>query len=300
MTQDFRGKTVVITGASAGIGAAAARRFGELGATVAVVGRSPEKTAAVAAAVGGRAHLVDYGSLDDVRRLATDLLDTYDRIDVLANNAGAIFTSRKTSADGHEMTFQVNHLAPFLLTNLLLDRLAASPDGARVINTGSMRYRKAHLDPDDLDSTRDGYRGMRVYGASKLATILFTSELARRTQGTDVTASTFHPGSVATDVMRDNAVLGTIMKSRLLGKAAKAMILSPEQGAEPLLHLATTPGPDTVNGAYFHRLTREEPKNEQARDQALARALWERSAELTGLPVSSPRQQDESSGAPKA
>ncbi|WP_158847685.1 SDR family NAD(P)-dependent oxidoreductase [Saccharothrix deserti] len=284
---DFQGKTVVVTGASAGIGEAAARRFAELGATVAVVGRSPEKTAAVAAQVGGRAHLVDYGSLDDVRRLAADLLDTYERIDVLANNAGAIFRTRKTSVDGHEMTFQVNHLAPFLLTNLLLDRLTASTDGARVINTGSMRYRKAHLDLADLDSTKTRYRNLGVYGTSKLATILFTGELARRTQGTGITTSAFHPGSVATDVARDSAWQRAIMKSAL----GKALILSPEKGAEPLLHLATT-DPHSVNGAYFHRLIREEPRNAQANDQRLARQLWERSAELTGL--QSPAQQQHS------
>ena len=289
--QDLRGKTVVVTGASAGIGAAAARRFGELGATVAVVGRSPEKTAAVAAQAGGRAHLVDYGSLDDVRRLAAELQATYERIDILANNAGAMFASRKTSADGHEMSFQVNHLAPFLLTNLLLERLAASPDGTRVINTGSSQYRKARLDLDDLDSTRVRYRNLRVYGASKLATILFTSELARRMQGKGVTTAAFHPGAVATDVTRDNALMRAILKTPLR-KAVEAMILSPEQGAEPLLHLATIADADSVNGAYFHRLTRENPSNERARDPLLARRLWERSAELTGLPVRPSQQQD--------
>jgi NAD(P)-dependent dehydrogenase (short-subunit alcohol dehydrogenase family) len=279
--QDLRGKTVVITGASAGIGAAAAHRFSELGATVAVVGRSQEKTAAVAAEVGGRAHLADYGSLDDVRRLAAELLATYERIDILANNAGAMFASHKTSADGHEMNFQVNHLAPFLLTNLLLERVAASQD-ARVVNTGSMQYRKAHLDLDDLDSTRVRYSNLKIYGASKLATILFTQELARRMQGTGVTTSVFHPGAIPTDVTRDNAWQRTLLKSPL-GGAIKAVLPTPEQGAEPLLHLATVADPHTVNGAYFHRLTREEPKNEQARDPHLARQLWERSAELTGL-----------------
>jgi NAD(P)-dependent dehydrogenase (short-subunit alcohol dehydrogenase family) len=282
--QDLRGKTVVVTGASSGIGAAAARRFGELGATVATVGRSPEKTAAVAAQAGGRAHLVDYGSLDDVRRLAAELLGTYERVDILANNAGAGFASRKTSVDGHEMTFQVNHLAPFLLTNLLLERLAASPDGARVIHTGRRLYRNAHLDLDDLDSTRVRYRNMRVYGASKLATILFTSELAKRMQGTGVTTSAFHPGAVATDILRDNAVLWAIMKSPLR-KAFASLMLTPDQGAEPLLHLATLADPHSVNGAYFDRFTPEDRKNEQARDPHVARQLWERSAELTGLPV---------------
>ncbi|MDM4719606.1 SDR family NAD(P)-dependent oxidoreductase [Micromonospora sp. WMMA1363] len=289
--RDSRGTTVVITGASAGIGAAAARRFAELGATVAVVGRSPEKTAAIAAEVGGRMHLVDYGSLDDVRRLAADLLATYERIDILANNAGAMFASRKVSVDGHEMTFQVNHLAPFLLTNLLLDRLAASPDGARVVNTGSTVYRKAHLDLNDLDSSRGRYRTLRVYGASKLATIMFTRELARRTQGTAVTTSAFHPGSVATEVTRDNAWQRAIMNGPL-GKAAKAMMLTPEQGAEPLLQLATTADPHSVNGAYFHRLAREDLKNAQASDTDLARRLWQRSAELTGMTTRVPARDD--------
>ncbi|KAB2352477.1 SDR family NAD(P)-dependent oxidoreductase [Actinomadura rudentiformis] len=277
--RNLQGRTVVITGASAGIGAAAARRFGELGATVAVVGRSQEKTKAIAAQVGGEAHLADYGSLDDVRRLAADLLAAHERIDILANNAGAIFTGRQTSTDGHELTFQVNHLAPFLLTNLLLDRLASAPEGAQVINTGSAKYRTAHLDLDDLDGTRRRYRGMQTYATSKLATILFTRELAQRLQDTSVTASAFHPGTVATDIGRDSALVRTFMKSRL----AKVMISTAEQGAEPLLHLATLTDPQTANGAYFHRLAREEPKNEQARDPNLARQLWERSAQLTGL-----------------
>lgn len=294
MNKDFHGKTVVITGASAGIGAAAAHRFSELGATVAVVGRSPEKTAAVAAQVGGGAHLVDYGSLDDVRRLAGELLAAYERIDILANNAGGMFASRKTSADGREMSFQVNHLAPFLLTNLLLDRLAASP-GARVINTGSSQYRRGHLNLDDLDSAQVHYRNLRMYGTAKLATILFTHELARRMAGTTVTTSTFHPGAVATDVSRDNKLMRTILNSPL-SKPIKAVILSPEQGAEPLLHLATLTDPHTVNGAYFHRLTREDPKNPQAHDPHLAKQLWERSAELTGLRTLPPQQQDEPSG----
>ncbi len=274
----MKGKTVVVTGASAGIGAAAARRFAELGAKVAVVGRSPEATARVAAQAGGRAHLADYASLDDVRRLADELLATYERIDILANNAGAIFDSRKISADGHELTFQVNHLAPFLLTNLLLRRLAASPD-ARVISTGSARYRKAHLDLADLDGAAGRYRSMRAYGASKLATILFTRELARQTRGTTVTASAFHPGGVQTDVTRDNALQRAVMGSWL----GRAILLTPAKGAEPLLHLASVADPQTVNGAYLHRLNREEPKNEQARDERLAARLWQRSAELSGL-----------------
>ena len=271
-SRQLDGKTVVITGASSGIGAEAAARLAGLGATVAVVGRSPEKTAAVAQRVGGQAHTADYGRLDDVRRLAADLLAAYERIDILANNAGAIFMSRVTSADGHEMTFQVNYLAPFLLTNLLLARLAAAPGGARVISTGSNVYRRARLDPGDLDGSR------QAYPASKLATILFTRELARRTAGTGITAVAFHPGVVATDLGRGSPLF------RLMNSWAGRIVLSsPRRGAEPLLHLATIADPQAVNGTYFNRLKPEEPASEQARDPGLARQLWERSAALTGL-----------------
>ena len=282
-TQDMRGRTVVVTGASAGIGAAAARRFADLGATVAVVGRSARKTAAVADTLGAQAHLVDYGRLDDVRRLADELLARYPRIDVLANNAGGIFTTRNTSADGHEMTFQVNHLAPFLLTNLLLDRLIHAPEGVRVINTASVAYRRGRLDLDDLDRARGRYRGSGAYGATKLAGILFTRELARRTQGTGVTTSAFHPGSVASDIGRGGGLPGLLFGSRL----SKMVLATPAQGAEPLVRLATTMDARTVNGQYFHRCTLEEPKNKQATDPHLAQQLWERSAQLTGVRISS-------------
>ena len=280
-TQELKGRTVVVTGASSGIGAAAARRFAERGATVAVVGRSPERTAAVAEAIGGQAHLADYSRLDDVRRLAGELLDRYARIDVLANNAGGVFTSRKTTADGHEMTFQVNYLAPFLLTNLLLDRLAEAPEGARVVNTTSMAYRFGRLDLDDLDRTHRRYGGQRAYGPSKLAIVVFTRELARRTRGSGVTTSAFHPGFITTDIGRDGRTSSLLMNSPL----SKAVMSSPDKGAEPLLHLATHPDAQAINGQYFHKLKPEAPKNKQATDPDLARRLWERSARLTGLPV---------------
>jgi NAD(P)-dependent dehydrogenase (short-subunit alcohol dehydrogenase family) len=277
--QDLRGRTVVVTGASSGIGAAAAGRFAERGATVAVVGRSPDRTASVAAAIGGKAYLADYGSLDEVRGLARALRDHYPRIDVLANNAGGMFATRRTSADGNEMTFQVNHLAPFLLTSLLLDRLAEAPEGARVVNTASMVYRFGRLDLDDLDGAHRRYRSQRAYGAAKLATIMFTSELARRTQGTGVTAAAFHPGSIASDLSRDGGATRLIVGSRL----AKAVLSTPDKGAEPLLHLATQSDPQSTNGHYFHRLKHEEPKNKQATDPDLDRRLWEVSAHLTGV-----------------
>ena len=274
----LRGKTVVITGASSGIGAEAARRLAELGAVVAVIGRSPERTTAVAQRIGGRAHLVDYGRLEDVRRLAADLLAAYERIDVLANNAGAIFTTRTTSADGHEMTFQVNYLAPFLLTNLLLDRLGAAPAGARVINTASNVYRHARLDLDDLDGTRHQFRSTQAYPASKLALVLFTWELARRAGGTGVTTSAFHPGVIATDLGRESGFF-RLMNSWL----GRVVLSTPRRGAEPLVHLATIADPEAVNGTYFNRLKPEEPVNGPARDPDVARRLWDRSAQLTGL-----------------
>ncbi|HYS35831.1 MAG TPA: SDR family NAD(P)-dependent oxidoreductase [Pseudonocardiaceae bacterium] len=277
--QDMRGRTVVVTGASAGIGAAAARQFADLGATVAVVGRSAQKTAAAAAALGAQAHLVDHSRLDDVRRLADELLARYPRIDILANNAGGVFTRRTTTADGHEMTFQVNHLAPFLLTNLLLDRLTAAPDGARVINTASTAYRTARLDLNDLDRARGRYSGSRTYGATKLANILFTRELARRTQGTGLTTSAFHPGTVASDIGREGGLPGLLFGSRL----SKMLLSTPAQGAEPLVRLATTVDTHTANGQYFHRFTPEDPKNKQATDPHLAQQLWEYSAQLTGV-----------------
>jgi len=276
--QPLQDKTVVITGASAGIGAAAAVRLGALGAAVAVVGHSPEKTAAIARRIGGRAHVADFGRLDDVRRLAAELLDAYERIDILANNAGAIFTSRAATADGHERTFQVNHLAPFLLTGLLLPRLAEVGD-ARVINTASDAYRSGHLDRDDLDGTRGRVPIRKAYPASKLATILFTRELARRVHGTGVTTFAFHPGLISTDLGRDSAIIGRALTSRL----ARRVLKTPDQGAEPLVHLATLADPGSVNGAYFNRLELEEPVRGQAGDAELARYLWERSEHLTGL-----------------
>jgi NAD(P)-dependent dehydrogenase (short-subunit alcohol dehydrogenase family) len=272
--------TVVITGASSGVGAAAARRFRQLGATLAVVGRSPVRTAAVAAEIGAEPHLVDFSRLDDVRRLGEELLARYPRIDVLANNAGALFYSRQATVDGHEMSFQVNYLAPFLLTSLLLDRLAEAPNEGRVVNTVSRFYRRGRLDLDDLDGTRRRYNSQRAHQSAKLATIMFTLELSRRVTG--VAASAFHPGIVASDIYRDSAVIRMLAAS-WLGKALQA---SPEQGAEPLLHLATTPDPATVDGGYFERFDRKELRGAQASDPDLAARLWERSAQLTGLALS--------------
>ncbi|MFD3488837.1 SDR family NAD(P)-dependent oxidoreductase [Streptomyces sp. NPDC058665] len=276
-TRNLSGATVIVTGASSGIGAAAAHRFAALGATVAVVGRSVPATKAVAQSAGGHAHFADFSRLDDVRRLAAELLERYPRIDVLANNAGALFSSHGLTPDGHERTFQIGHLAPFLLTTLLLDNLKQSPD-ARVIQTGSNVYRGGRIDLDDLNSTRRRYRMMRVYSMTKLATLLFTQELARRIHGTTVTTTAFHPGMTATNAFRDNRLASVLTHSWL------SPAITPEKGAEPLLYLATTDDPGSVNGRYFHRFKHEEPRNDQARDAEPASKLWEHSAQLTQAP----------------
>jgi NAD(P)-dependent dehydrogenase (short-subunit alcohol dehydrogenase family) len=274
--RSMQGKTVVITGASSGFGAEAARRLAGLGATVAVVGRDPQKTAEVARALGTEPLVADFGRLRDVRRLAYDLRDRYPRIDVLANNAGVVLPKRILTEDGHDMTFQVNYLAPWLLTNLLLDRLTASPQG-RVISTSSDGHRFGHVDLDDLDGARRR-SSMITYGTAKLLVILFTRELARRTQGTPLTATAFHPGIVATAISRESPLVAAIMRSRLMGK-----LHTPEQGAEPLVHLATMPEPQGANGVYYHRLKPNGPVHRQAKDAQLATGLWVRTAEMVGV-----------------
>lgn len=268
-------KTIVITGASSGIGANAAVRLSAAGWDVAVVGRNPERTRAVAEAVGGTAFLADYDRLDDVRELAASLEARYENIDVLANNAGGLIHPRGLSADGYERTIQHNHLAPFLLTNLLAPLLQASR--ARIIGTASVANTFGHLELDDLQwQKRPWFGGWRAYGTSKIATILFAQSLAAR--GLD--AYSFHPGYVATRfgelsplVRFANAVTG--------GRAA----ISPEEGATPLVHLATIDTVDAANGAYFDRLKPYGRIDASGRKPGVGDALWEASAALVGLPA---------------
>ena len=273
----IEGKTVVITGASSGLGAAAARTLKGQGANVVVVGRSPEKTAAVAESVGVEPIVCDFAQLDQVRTLADTLLERCPQIDVLANNAGGVFQKQVTTDDGHELTFQVNHLAAFLLTNLLRERLAAS--GARVINTASVANRFGSVDLDKLDNTDGTYIAFRVYSTSKLENILFTRELARRTAGEGITASCFHPGPVASDFGRDSFLTGIVYRTPL----KKLFTISVDEGAAPLVHLATLEDPESVNGVYFHRMKANGATNKQADDAQLAAGLWERSAAMVGV-----------------
>jgi NAD(P)-dependent dehydrogenase (short-subunit alcohol dehydrogenase family) len=280
VTWDISGKTVVITGASDGIGAAAARQLAANGASLALVGRSADKLARVAddvrAAGSGREPLMftaDFTSLDEVRKLAADLQEKLPAIHVLANNAGGIWPQREVTPDGHEQTFQVNHLAPYLLTSLLRDRLAASAP-ARVITTSSDAHRGGSLDLTDLDFDRRRYSEFRVYGTSKLENILFTRELARRLDGTGVLATCFHPGTVATGFGRDSWF--SFFTKRY---PVKAFFRTPDQGADTLVWLATAPT-DELTAGEFYASRKLGKRTTAARDDALAGELWTTSESL--------------------
>lgn len=268
---------VVVTGATRGIGRAAAIELARRGAELALVGRDPERVKAVAAqaqAAGGAAPIGEYVAdltlMSEVRTLAEKLRDRYERIDVLANNAGALFASRKQTPEGFELTFALNHLAPFLLTNLLRDRLA----GGRVVTTASDAHRSGVLDLDDLQSERS-YSAMRVYGTSKLCNILFTRELARRAP--ELHANCFHPGVVRTGFGKnDNGIW------KILTTIGSPFFRSPERGSRSLVWLALSDQAAQLNGEYVEDERVVTPSH-QARDDELARALWERSAELAGL-----------------
>ncbi|WP_104160899.1 SDR family NAD(P)-dependent oxidoreductase [Arthrobacter sp. ZGTC212] len=266
-------KTIVITGASDGIGAAAARQLARQGHRVVVVGRSPSKTAAVAGHTGGEYVVADFAALDTVRNLAFQLLARCGVIDVLANNAGAMFGSRRQiTEDGHERTFQVNYLAPFLLTQMLTDRLLES--GGTVINTSSAANLFGRIDPDDLELEKR-YRPFRAYAAAKPALILFTREFDRRYRLRGATSTTFHPGLVATNFLREHGVAPGAGHSPL-----RHLVLTPDKGARTLVYLAgAVPGQDYATGEYYRRCKVARP-NRQARDGALALGLWNRSVAM--------------------
>lgn len=264
-------RTIVITGASDGIGASAARTFAAQGENVVVVGRSAEKTARIAGETGADYFVADFAELAQVRRLAAELKDKYPRIDVLANNAGGIMRSRELTVDGHEKTFQVNHLAPFLLTTELLDVLTASE--AIVINTSSVANSVfARFDIEDLDAARS-YSTNRAYGNAKLANILFTAELHNRYHDAGISTAAFHPGGVATNFAAESTSPMRLAYTTFL----KRFMLTPDQGADTLVWLATaTPGRDWASGAYYAKRAVAKA-NKQAYDGDLARELWERS-----------------------
>jgi NAD(P)-dependent dehydrogenase (short-subunit alcohol dehydrogenase family) len=273
------GKRVLITGANAGIGKWTAIGLAELGASVVLHARSAEKGRAAQDEVKRRTGrhdvdllLADFASLAEVRRLAAEVLDRYPRLDVLVNNAGLISGRRQESADGYELTFAVNHLAPFLLTNLLLDLVVASAP-ARIVNVASRAHLRASIDFEDLD-LRHGYHGMDAYSRSKLANILFTRELARRLAGTGVTANSLHPGVVRSD-FGSGGELGGVMGA---GWAImQPFLLSPKQGAETSIHLASSPDVAGISGEYFDR-RQVARTSTRARDLDAAARLWSVSA----------------------
>jgi len=270
-------KTIVITGASDGIGAAGARRLHAAGHTVVLIGRSPEKTAAVARQLGVDSHLADFTRLSDVRDLAHELLSRHQRIDVLVNNAGGVFGDRTPTADGFEKTFQVNHLAPFLLTNLLLDTLLRSR--ATIVQTSSIAARLyGHLDLDDLGNARR-YSANKAYGDAKLANILMTRALHDRFSAQGLSAAAFHPGIVATGFASDTTSTG--MKLVYANPLARRFIAGPDRGADQLVWLAETePGTGWQSGGYYEKGAPARKVNPQSLDGDLARRLWDVSADL--------------------
>ena len=268
---------VVLTGATRGIGRAAAITLAGEGVEVALVGRDPGRVAAVAreAARAGRSapiheHVADLMLMADVRALADELRERYERVDVLANNAGALFASRGQTTEGFERTFALNHLAPFLLTNLLRDRLT----GGRVVTTASDAHSSGRLDLADLQSEKS-YSAMRVYGTSKLCNILFTRELARRAP--ELRANCFHPGVVRTGFGKNENGIW-----RVLTTLGGPFFRSPQRGARSLVWLACSDEAATLTGEYVQDEKVIAPAA-MARDETLAEGLWERSAELVGL-----------------
>jgi NAD(P)-dependent dehydrogenase (short-subunit alcohol dehydrogenase family) len=279
------GKTVFITGGTGGIGKATALALATLGARVGITGRDDTRTQAAATDISRQsgnpavdAFAADLSSQTEVRQLAAAVLGAYPRLDVLVNNAGGFWAHRRVTTDGLEHTFAVNHLAPFLLTNLLRPKLTASAP-ARVITVSSDAHTAARLDLDD-PNLEHGWSSWRSYSNSKLANILFTRELARRLDGTGVTANCLHPGVVRTGFGRDARPL-----MRVGITIAKPFMLSPERGADTIVYLASSPDVAGKTGGYYVKRQLREP-SAAARDDGLARRLWEISERLTGLPAS--------------
>lgn len=282
MTESMAGKTCIVTGGTSGIGEATALALARKGADVAILCRSKERGEATRERIEsetGRACVrLFYGDmeqLDDMRRVAGEMRDALPRIDVLLNNAGVTMLGRSETPDGFETTFAVNHLAPFLLTHQLLPRILETP-GARIINTASGAHKFARFDLDDLQSKRE-YSSMRVYGASKLANMLFTTELARRLDGRGIGIWSLHPGAVSTRLGANNGGIAKLVLPLL-----SLFFKTPEQGARTSVHLCSAERIDAPNGAYF---VNERPARTSAlaRDADAARRLWEESERMVGI-----------------
>jgi NAD(P)-dependent dehydrogenase (short-subunit alcohol dehydrogenase family) len=284
---DMQGKTVVVTGANSGIGFETAAALASMGARVLVTARNADKGRAAVAAIMQRLHgeaqvqlvVFDLADLASVRRGAVEILEQAPRLDVLINNAGLVLSERAETVDGYETTFATNHLGPFLLTNLLLDRIRGSAP-ARVVNVASTAHNAARkgMPFEDLQSTAR-YRGMRVYGQSKLANMLFTLELARRCEGSGVTANSLHPGTVRSGYGAGGDARGFLAFGI---KIASPFFLSSAKGARTSVYLASSPEVEGVTGEYFAKCKPKKPRR-WAQDAEAARRLWQVSEEMVGL-----------------
>jgi retinol dehydrogenase 12 len=279
---DLSGKIILVTGATEGIGRVTAERLAGMGARLTILSRNPAKIAQTAAEIrqstGAEVDTIvaDLSVQAQVRAAAQEFLANHDRLDVLINNAGAVFTSRKVSQDGYEMTFALNHLGYFLLTLQLLDKLKASAP-ARIVNVSSDAHQGASLDFSDLQAEKS-YSAFGAYGRSKLANIYFTYELARRLEGSGVTVNCLHPGFVATNFGRSN---GGIFQP--IFRLAQLFALSQEQGAQTSIYLASSPEVAGVSGKYFDR-KKAVASSRISYDRPAAERLWAASLEMTGLP----------------
>jgi NAD(P)-dependent dehydrogenase (short-subunit alcohol dehydrogenase family) len=278
----MQGKTVVITGATSGIGRVAAGALAAQGARIVLIARDrargEEALAALKAAGPEAAHAVHHANLSrltEMKRVAEAIAASEPRIDVLINNAGAMFTARQVTGEAFEMTFATNHLSYFVVTNLLLPVLKSTP-GARIVSTASDAHKGAQLDFTDLQMSR-GYTAFGMYGRSKLMNILFNRELSRRLAGTGVTANCLHPGFVKTRFGDESGGW-----TSLAVKIAKRFALSPQEGAKTLIYLASSPEVDAVSGEYFYQCKPATPSPE-AQNDADARRLWDATAQLTGV-----------------
>jgi NAD(P)-dependent dehydrogenase (short-subunit alcohol dehydrogenase family) len=277
------GKTCLVTGSTSGIGKEIAKGLAGMGASVVLVGRDKTKCEAVANEIAQQtgsknpiAYLVaDLASQSSIRAMVQEFIDRFQQLDVLVNNAGVFRARREITPDGIEYTFAVNHIAPFLTTNLLADRLKAA-DKARVVTTSSIAHRGAGIDFGDIQFTRKRYSGIRAYAQSKLANILFTKELARRLEGSGVTANCFHPGGVRTNLSQGNP-----WYYKLVWSAATPFFTTAENGADTGIYLATSVELDGVTGKYYVK-RKESDSSCAAKDADSAAKLWDLSKELTG------------------
>lgn len=272
------GRTVLVTGASDGIGAEAAKVLASRGATVLVTGRSAEKLRPVAEAVGTEPLVADFSRFDDVRRLAAEVSERAPKLDVLMNNAGGTFAPSKRTPDGHEPNFQINHLSPFLLTHLLRPQLAAA-GSSLVVNTASIGNLMGRIVLDDLDYDHRRAIEFPAYGTGKLMNIVFTRGISQRWSSDGIVSVAVHPGPVGSSFGRDSWFIGLLYRSPLKSLGT----ISVPDGAAPLVMLAERGADPEINGRYFSRFKIDGRENKQARDQKIIDGLWERSLPLVGL-----------------